>query len=186
MINSPSYFGGTNVGSTPSDDPKKLIGRVVKATLYDLTGDFSQQHMKLFFQITEVNGTDAETMFKGHEYSNDYLKSLVRRRSTRVDSILRITTNDGYVLRVSVVVFSVKRINDSQKTTLRHTINRIVKEKALSLNFDQFIQETVLGKIGSDIYNEAKLVVPIRHIGIRKSKLLAFPENKPIEVNVTA
>jgi small subunit ribosomal protein S3Ae len=186
MINSPSYFGGTNIGSTPSDDPEKLIGRVVKVTLYDLTGDFSQQHMKLFFQITSVNGTDGETIFKGHEYSNDYLKSLVRRRSTRVDSILRITTSDGYILRVSVVVFSVKRINESQRTMLRHTINRIVEEKAQSLNFDQFVQETVLGKIASDIYNETKRIVPIRHIGIRKSKLLAYPENQSIEATVAS
>jgi small subunit ribosomal protein S3Ae len=184
FINSPSYFGGTNIGSTPSDDPEKLIGRVVSVTLYDLTGDFSQQHMKLFFQIVNLNGNDAETIFKGHEYSNDYLKSLVRRRSTRVDSIQRITTADGYVLRISTVVFTVKRINDSQKTSIRHNINKIVKEKAQSLNFDQFIQETVLGKIASDIYNEAKKIVPIRHIGIRKSKLLTYPESQPIEVTV--
>jgi small subunit ribosomal protein S3Ae len=33
----------------------------------------------------------------------------------------------------------------------------------------------VLGKIASDIYNEAKKVAPLRHVGIRKSKLVSSP-----------
>jgi len=37
---------------------------------------------------------------------------------------------------------------------------------------DQFVQEMVLGKIASDIYNEARKIVPLRHVGVRKSKLL--------------
>jgi ribosomal protein S3AE len=37
----------------------------------------------------------------------------------------------------------------------------------------------VLGKIGSDIYNESKQVAPLRHVGIRKSKLLAQPAQAP-------
>jgi len=31
----------------------------------------------------------------------------------------------------------------------------------------------VLGKIASDVYNEAKKVAPMRHAGIRKSKLVS-------------
>jgi ribosomal protein S3AE len=29
----------------------------------------------------------------------------------------------------------------------------------------------VLGKIASDIYNEAKKIAPLRHVGVKKSKL---------------
>lgn len=185
-VNSPPYFGGVVIGSTPGDGPNKVIGRLVEASLYDITGDPSQQHLKMYFQIVNLKGEEAETVFKGHEYSQDYLKSLVRRRSTRVDSIANVTTKDGYTLRLSVVVFSITRINNSQKTSLRITIARIVYEKAKSLNFDQFVQEAVLGKIASDIYNEVKKIVPIRHIGVRKSKLIAYPvgepEKKPLEV----
>ncbi len=172
---SPPYFGGTDIGSTPGDEPGKVIGRLVEASLYDITGDPSQQHLKMYFQIVGLKGEEAETVFKGHEYSQDYLKSLVRRRSTRVDSITNATTKDGYVMRLSVVVFTITRINNSQKTSLRRTIARIVDEKAKGLNFDQFVQEAVLGKIASDIYNEVKKIVPIRHIGVRKSKLISRP-----------
>jgi small subunit ribosomal protein S3Ae len=46
---------------------------------------------------------------------------------------------------------------------------------------DQFAQEIVLGKIASDIYNEAKKVAPLRHVGIRKSKLVAQPAQAPLQ-----
>ena len=189
-VNSPPYFGGVNIGSTPSGDPEKVMGRVVEATLYDITGDPSQQHLKIFFQVVNMKGEEAETIFKGHEYSQDYLKSLVRRRSTRIDGRPKATTKDGYTLRLSVVIFSVTRVRNSQKIALRRTISQIIEEKAKSLNFDQFVQETVLGKIASDIYNEAKKIIPIRHIGVRKSKLIAYPgekvEKKTAEVEVEA
>jgi len=178
-INAPPYFGGINIGLTPSDDTEKLIGRVVEVTLYDITGDPAQMHLKMYFQIINLKGKEAETIFKGHEYSQDYLKSLVRRRSTRIDSRHKVVTKDGYTIRLSVVIFSVMRVRNAQKLTMRKIISRIVEEKCKNLNFDQFVQESVLGKIASDIYNEATKIFPIRHIGIRKSKLLAFPvENK--------
>ena len=54
-------------------------------------------------------------------------------------------------------------------------MKKIVEEKAANLTFDQFVQEAVLGKIASDIYNEAKKIAPLRHVGVRKSKLLLKP-----------
>jgi small subunit ribosomal protein S3Ae len=49
------------------------------------------------------------------------------------------------------------------------------------LTLDQFVQEMVLGKIASDIYNVAKRVAPLRHVGIRKSKLVAQPPQAPLQ-----
>ena len=55
-------------------------------------------------------------------------------------------------------------------------MKKIVKEKASALTFDQFAQEIVLGKIASDIYNEAKRMAPLRHVGVRKSRLTTQPQ----------
>lgn len=179
----PEYFGSVEIGSVIADDPQKLIGRTVESTLYDVTEDFAHQYLKMYFQIIGVDGRRALTMFKGHEYSRDYLRSLVRRRTTRIDCITDITTKDGYKLRVSAVAFTLVRIKTSQEREIRAVIKRIIEEKASSLTFNQFVQEAVLGKIASDIYNEAKKIVPLRHVGIRKSKMLSRPpveaEEKP-------
>jgi len=174
-ILSPNYFGSVELGTVPSDDPTKLVGRIIDSTLYDITNDFQHQYLKMYFQVVNVDEKNAKTVFKGHEYSRDYLRSLVRRRTTRVDSLINVTTKDSYKLRIAVSVFTLSRIKTSQENSMRKLMMRIIKEKSGALTFDQFVQEVVLGKIASDIYNEAKKISPIRHVGIRKSKLLQQP-----------
>ena len=175
MIVAPPFFGNVELGSVPAEEQNQLIGRVVEATLYDITGDFSHMYLKMFFQVNEFEGKTAKTLFKGHEYSRDYLRSLVRRRTTKVDGLFNITTKEGYKLRVAVSALTLSRIKTSQEKIIRNLMERIINEKASALTLDQFVQEMVLGKIASDVYNEAKKVAPLRHVGIRKSKLVTQP-----------
>jgi small subunit ribosomal protein S3Ae len=176
----PPYFGNVELGSIPSDEPEKLIGRVIDSTLYDVTNDFAHQYLKMYFQITEIDGKTAKTTFKGHEYSRDYLRSLVRRRTTKVDGLFNATVKDGHKLRVAVSAFTLSRIRTSQEKAIRTIMDKIIKEKASALTLDQFAQEIVLGKIASDMYNEAKKIAPLRHVGIRKSKLVTQLAQLPV------
>ncbi|HVP92599.1 MAG TPA: 30S ribosomal protein S3ae [Acidobacteriota bacterium] len=180
-VTAPSYFGSVELGSVPADEPEKIIGRVIDATLYDVTNDFAHQYLKMYFQITEIDGKNAKTTFKGHEYSRDYLRSLVRRRTTKIDALLNVTTKDGYKLRIAISAFTLSRIRTSQEKQIRNIMDKIIKEKSATLTLDQFAQEMVLGKIASDIYNEAKKIVPLRHIGIRKSKLVMQLAQLPVQ-----
>jgi small subunit ribosomal protein S3Ae len=179
MVIAPSFFGNIELGSIPAQEEQMLIGRVVEATLYDITGDFSHHYLKMFFQINSMEGKTARTLFKGHEYSRDYLRSLVRRRTTKVDGLFNLITKDGYKLRISVSALTLSRIKTSQEKIIREMMQKIIKDKAKALTLDQFVQEMVLGKIASDIYNQAKLVAPLRHVGIRKSKLISVPVQQP-------
>ena len=181
MIVAPSFFGNVELGSVPAEEQEQLIGRVVEATLYDITQDFSHMYLKMFFQVNELDGKTAKTVFKGHEYSRDYLRSLVRRRTTKVDGLLNLITKDGYKLRIAISALTLSRIKTSQEKVIRGIMQKTVKEKSASLTLDQFIQEMVLGKIASDIYNEAKKVAPLRHVGIRKSKLIAQPAQAVVQ-----
>lgn len=179
MVMAPPYFGNVELGAVPADEPEKLVGRVIDSTLYDITNDFAHQYLKMYFQITGIDGKTAKTIFKGHEYSRDYLRSLVRRRTTKVDAVFSITTKDGYKLQVAISAFTLSRIRTSQEKIMRAIMERIIQAKASLLTLDQFAQEIVLGKIASDIYNEAKKIAPLRHVGIRKSKLVLQPIQAP-------
>jgi small subunit ribosomal protein S3Ae len=181
MVVAPPFFGNVELGALPAEEPEQLIGRVVEATLYDITSDFSHQYLKMFFQINEIDGKTARTLFKGHEYSRDYLRSLVRRRTTKVDGLFNLTTKDWYKLRVAVSALTLSRIKTSQEKLIRNMMEKTINEKAAALTLDQFVQEMVLGKIASDVYNKAKKVAPLRHVGIRKSKLIAQPAQAPLQ-----
>jgi small subunit ribosomal protein S3Ae len=175
----PRYFGETKVGETPAEEGKLLQGRVFETTLAQITGDFSQEYIKMYFQVTGVDEHKAQTIFKGHEYLRDYLRSLVRRRSTKVDGIYRVTTTDGYKVKIIVTAMTQVRIKTSQEHEIRVIMKTIVDEKAKTLTFDQIAHEMVLGKLASDVYNQAKNVTALRHVGVRKSELIAAPIETP-------
>ena len=171
----PRYFGETKVGETPCEESAKVMGRVFETTLAAITGDFSQEYMKMYFQVNEIEGHTARTVFKGHEYLRDYLRSLVRRRSTKVDGHFRVYTKDGYRIKIIVTAMTQTRIKTSDEKVIRKIMEGIVLEKAANLTFDQLAHEMVLGKLASDVYNLAKNITTLRHVGVRKSELLALP-----------
>jgi small subunit ribosomal protein S3Ae len=154
------------------------MGRIFETTLAAITGDFSQEYIKMYFQVNEFEGHTARTVFKGHEYLRDYLRSLVRRRSTKVDGFFRISTRDGYRIKIVVTAMTQRRIKSSLEFTIRKIMEDVVNEKAETLTFDQIAHEMVLGKLASDVYNKAKNVTALRHVGVRKSELLTIPANQ--------
>ncbi|MCS7140038.1 MAG: 30S ribosomal protein S3ae [Candidatus Nezhaarchaeota archaeon] len=174
-IFAPKYFGYTEIGKTLVSSPEKTIRRTMWTTLYNITNDFAHQHVKLNFQIVKVEGDKAHTIFKGHALARDYIRSLVRRGSSRVDSIFNVETKDGYQLRVFMLALTVKRAKTSQKSAIRAIMKQTVEEKASQLNFEDFVQELILGKISSDAYNRAKKIYPLRRVEAMKSKLLRVP-----------
>jgi small subunit ribosomal protein S3Ae len=180
----PRYFGETKVGETPAEEDKLLNGRVFETTLAQITGDFSQEYIKMYFQVTGTEDHKATTVFKGHEYLRDYLRSLVRRRSTKVDGIYRVTTTDGYKVKVIITALTQIRIKSSQEHEIRALMTGIVEEKAKTLTFDQLAHEMVLGKLASDVYSQAKNVTALRHVGVRKSELISEPVGGPVTAAV--
>jgi len=181
VVYSPPYFGSKPIAYIPVTNPENAIGRTIEVTLYDILKEDPQQYSKkLVFQITSISGERGDTIFKSYEYSREYLKSLIRRGTSMVNFIKDYTTQDKYTLRVYFVAFTLKRINSSKKHKIRMVADKIITEKASKLNFDAFVQEIVLGKMGSEIFNEAKKIVLLRHADIRKAKLILKP--KVVEV----
>jgi small subunit ribosomal protein S3Ae len=178
---SPS-FGNAPIARVPLTDAEKPSGRVIETTLYDILKQDPQHYaFKLFFQIDKVEGETAHTVFKGHEYSREFLRSLIRRGSSMADFIHDYSTKDGYVVRVYCTALSQGKMNSSKKHDLRLIMDKVIGEKAGSMAYEGFVQELVLQKVASDVYNEAKKVTHLRHVGVRKSKLISRPEQKRAE-----
>jgi len=72
-------FGKANIGETIADEPEKLIGRNIEVTLGELTNDLSKQNTKLILKVESVGGDSAYTKYMGHQLTQDYLRSLVKR-----------------------------------------------------------------------------------------------------------
>ena len=182
VVNASPSFGNAPIARVPLTDIEKPAGRVVETTLYDILKQDPQHYsFKLYFQIDKVEGETATTVFKGHEYSREFLRSLIRRGSSMSDLIKDYTTKDGYVVRVYCIALSQGLMNSSKKHDLRVVMDKVIAERAANLTYDQLAQELVLQKVASDVYNEAKRVTHLRHVGVRKSKLISRPDQKKTE-----
>ncbi|MFZ0010344.1 MAG: 30S ribosomal protein S3ae [Halobacteriota archaeon] len=171
----PEIFGKMSIGTTPADDSLKLVGRVMDTTLGELTNDMGKQNVKMHFKIDEVSGESAHTKFTGHELTRDYLRSLVKRRTSLVESNIVVTTKDGYKIHLKPMSFTIKRAGSSQIKAIREIMNGILRQRGKDLNYEPFIHEVVLGKLASDIYKQAKIIYPLRRVEIGKTKILAEP-----------
>ena len=80
-----------------------------------------------------------------------------------------------------MVAFSQKRINSSKRHEVRILAHKVLARKIPQLTIDQFVQEATMGKMGADLLGETKKVAPLRHIGIRKTKLISTPQSKAIQ-----
>ena len=174
-IETPEFFGRDKVGVTPADDPEKLVGRVVETTVGELTNDFTKQSIKLKLEINNVVGDTANTRFIGHEITTDYLRSIVKRQTSRIDTNLTVQTKDGYKIVVKPICFTVKRARTSQIKGIREVMADIVEKRASEINFEEFVEEAVMGKLSANIYRQAKSIYPLRRVEIRKTEVKAVP-----------
>ena len=176
IVKAPLPFGGDSVAYIPITSEAKAIGRVVGTTLFDILKQDPQHYsIKLYFQIESIEGDIAHTIAKGHEYSREYLRSMVRRGSSSIRLIKNFTTRDQAIVQAQIVVFTLGRLNTSRKHAIRKVTDEVTEQKATELTYNQFAQEAVLGKIASDIYNAAKKISRLRHVGVSKTKLIKKP-----------
>jgi small subunit ribosomal protein S3Ae len=182
IVNSPPAFGSGPLNYVPITAVETSKGRVIENTMYDiLRQDPTQHQTKVFVQIENIHDGIASTNFKGHEYAKEFLRSLVRRGSSMISYTHDYTTSDGYTFRVVMVAFSQKRINSSKRHEIRILAHRVLALKIPQLTIDQFVQEATMGKMAADLLSETKKVASLRHIGIRKTKLISTPQSKAIQ-----
>jgi small subunit ribosomal protein S3Ae len=174
-------FERAPIAYVPITSNELAIGRVIETTLFDISKQDPQQNMliKLHFQITSIDGNTATTILKGHEYSREYLRSLVRRGASMVNFIRDYKTKDNAIVRVYVVAFTIGRINSSRKHEIRLAADAILKERAASLFYEQFAQEAVKQNLARELYDASKEIAKIRHLGVRKIKLIKSGEGMP-------
>jgi small subunit ribosomal protein S3Ae len=198
VVNKPSGFEPqVPVNYVPITNVEQARGRSIENTLHDMMkgnpGQTMNQHqIKIQVQIDKIVDGTANTIFKGHEYAKEFLRSLIRRGSSMITFTHDYTTMDGHTFRVAVIAFTQRRVNSSKKHEIRMVAYKLLTERIPQLSVDQFVQEVTgsrsedipretNSKLGGAIFSEAKKITVIRHIGIKKTKLISTPESRAIE-----
>jgi len=179
-IVAPEFLNRMQVGQTVASDPELMIDRIIETTVGEMTNDMSKNNIKMRFRIVRINGDVAETAFLGHHLTNDYLRSIVKRQTSKIDSILTVRTADGYIVTIKPTCFTVKRARTSQIKAIRALMTRIVVRRAVKINFEDLIQEIVTGKLSSMVYKQTKNIYPLRRVEVRKTEVVKTPAQRRI------
>ena len=175
----PESFNNIPIAYVPITSDKTAVGRVVEVTLFDiLKGDPSQHQYKLFFQINKVTEEKATTVFKRYEYAKEFLRSLIRRGSSRINFVIDTKTKDGYVFRIKILTLSHRELNTSRKHALRLEAKKQIERIVPQMTIDEFVQAACYGKISSDIMAATKKIIRVRHVGLEKVRLLRTSEEE--------
>lgn len=176
-VYAPDSFNNVPIAYIPITDDENAKGRVIEVTLFDiLKGDPSQHQYKMYFQINKVEGDKATTIFKRYEYAKEFLRSLIRRGSSRITFMLEAKTKDGYIFRIKVIALTHRKLNTSRKHAFRLIAKDVMEKTIPQMTIDQFVQATCYGKINSDIMAATKKVIRMRHVGLEKVKLVRTAE----------
>jgi small subunit ribosomal protein S3Ae len=175
QILSSSLFDNVPIAETLSDVPDNLIGRITEVSLQDITNDFRKAHIKLYFRINKIEDGNAHTQFYGHTLTSDYLRRMIRRRKSRIDGVYDIETKDNALLRVKPFAITDKRIQNSQKKVIRNAMKDTIYNEGKVKSLNEFLRDTLDGKIGSEIYKHCKKFYPVKRIEIYKTEIIRAP-----------
>jgi len=172
----PKIFDFKPIGEI-SGFENNVVGRTLETLLFDFTHKYSDISLKLKFRIMAVNeeAKKCRSIFVGHQYTNDFIRSLIGRGSSKIQIILNLTTKDGYIFRVTTICTTLKRARNSQIVIIRKIMREILQEFAVSLNHEKFVAGVIYGEFQTQIKRVAKTIYPLSSCVVVKSKLISIP-----------
>ncbi|OPX68159.1 MAG: 30S ribosomal protein S3Ae [Methanoregulaceae archaeon PtaB.Bin108] len=170
-VYTPEVLGKTYIGDTIANDADSVIGRILQTTLGEIINDYAKQNVKVKFRIANVAGDSAYTEFLGHELTRDYMRSMIKRRTSRIDCHVPVMTKDGKKMDLTVTCFTLTRANLSQIHAIRGLISGMVAKLGSESEMNAIINGIVNGDISREVFKAVKPLFPIRRVEVIKSKI---------------
>ncbi|NHJ23630.1 MAG: hypothetical protein EAX89_03590 [Candidatus Lokiarchaeota archaeon] len=155
-----------------------ILDRTIEVLLYDITNKYEDINLKLKFKVIDINleSKQCQSIYSGHQYTNDYIRSLVGRGSSKIQTILNLTTKDDFSYRLTVVCTTIKRARSSQQILIRKIMDDILKQFAKTLTHEKFITGIIYHEFENQITRVAKTIYPVSSCTVIKSKVISIPE----------
>lgn len=174
-----NLFKNMKIGETPALKEEQVIGRKVEISLFDLTGDYQHDQIKIIFKVADLENGKAKTVFDREFITNTYLRSLVRRGTSRIDAEVKARTTDNYLLQLFGVVFTNRKVINSIRRKLRRVmreeLQKFISEHTLNDIFSQlFIKEP--DNFVKDLISKLNKIALIRRFEVRKTVVLSHEE----------
>ena len=161
-----------NIGETIGESDEHIIGRIYEMTQQEFNGDFTKMHVMLRFRVSETVGQDALTTFIGHHHQTNHIRRQIRRYRGKIDDVIDVVTEDGYLVRIKPLIVTQKRVQTSVKQSIRAKTRDVLRGFVAKTTYDGLQVAMLDGSLEGEIQNQIKSIYPCRSVVIRKSQLL--------------
>ena len=170
-ILAPKYFEEKFLGETLVSEPEQVLNRTVETGSFEFNGDPNRFYYKLFFKVSEVDGSIARTKFFGHDCSRDFLARVVHYNSTRIDTNGIISLKDGK-LRIKTISVTAKPVSKAVEKELRKKIEEQISF-VKDFNVEEFVKKIISGELQENIRAAVNKIYPLRTFEFRKTEVLS-------------
>ena len=160
------------IGETIGESDEHIMGRVYEMTQQEFNGDFTKMHVMLRFRVSGTVGQDALTTFVGHHHQTNHIRRQIRRYRGKIDDVLDVVTEDGYLVRIKPLIITQKRVQTSVKQSIRAKTRDVLRGFVAKTTYDGLQVAMLDGSLETEIQNQIKSIYPCRSVVIRKSQLL--------------
>jgi hypothetical protein len=99
------------------------------------------------------------------------MKTVVRKRNSKIYVNEEIRTKDGKNFRVKSIMLVDRSTNKSTRTELLQKFKEILKREAHKKNFNEFISELISKRFASIAKHDLHKIYPVKHIVVEKTEI---------------
>jgi len=171
------------VGIRTEED--NIKGRIFEVSVGDLMNDEEYGYQIVKLKVEDVKEKVGYTSFHGLRFTNDKLRSLVKKWHTQITAQVEVTTTDGYHLRVFSVAYTRRRALQTNKTTyakksqvkkMAAKMRDIMKKQISQVTIKELCNKLIHNLISKDISRACAGIFPLTNTFIYKVKVIKSPK----------
>jgi ribosomal protein S3AE len=164
----PVLLGEAPIGEIPADDEKNLVGRVMKVSMSWITHKPEHSFMIVGLRIIKVNGNTANTDFRFMEQTFSYIHSLVKRHSSAIYTVDKLTDKNGKKFVLKLLAVTTTKIRTPKKTAIRKAIGTLANEYASTHTVDEMITAILDNTLRGEAVKRVTNIAPLSKFELKK------------------
>lgn len=170
---SSSTFKEKVLGETVTEKPEIVQGRTIKVNARNVVDETRKGFFTLKFKVEEVRNDKGLCVLVGHEIKPGYVKRIVRKGTSKIESVKEYSFKDGKKIRLKSMAVTRMKTARKQKTGVLKALEAELMAQAEQKPYEEFIKLVIEGKIQPQIEGKINKVVPIKSVDVIKSTLLS-------------
>ncbi len=167
-IYAPAVFEKKAMGEIPANDEKSVMGRNVKITLSNLTGNPEHSYTNVIFKVIEVSGNAASTRLERIELPYSYTKSIAKKFRGVFDAIVKTKSSDGTTLVVKVLGITARKAAHAKIKAMRKELSVFTEKFFASGTADEGVKAIIEKRYQEGAAAQLKNIVPINNLEVKK------------------